>query len=287
MTQAQATDTLRQWGDSARYWAEHSATIRQMFAPLTAGLIEDAVIGEGRSVLDVAGGPGEPSLTIAEAVGPSGLVTCTDAVAEMVQAAEAESRQRGLKNIRFQQCTAEALPFSDNTFDATVSRLGAMFFPEEAFTEILRVTKPGGTIAFAVWHTSELNPFCELVTNVMSLHVESVPVDANAPGAFRFAELGKLASVLRAAGSINVRERILKFDIAAPISLQGFWAVRSGLSETLRTKLATLSEGEKSRIADEVEEAVRDFFPNNRMKFPAQMLIVSGRKPDLAGTLQT
>ena len=54
-----------------------------MFGPLTQALIDAARIVEGHSVLDVAGGSGEPSLTIAETVGPTGSVTCTDAVAEM------------------------------------------------------------------------------------------------------------------------------------------------------------------------------------------------------------
>jgi ubiquinone/menaquinone biosynthesis C-methylase UbiE len=48
---------------------------------------------EAISVLDVAGGPGEPSLTMAETVGPMGSVMCTDAVAEMVEAARGETRE--------------------------------------------------------------------------------------------------------------------------------------------------------------------------------------------------
>src|SRR5204862_738961 len=130
MSQVQPTDTLLEWRESAKYWARHSATIRQMFAPLTRALIEDAAIGQGHSVRDVAGGPGEPSLTIAETVGPTGSVTYTDAVAEMVTAAESEARRRGLTNLTFRQCAADALPFESNSFDAVVCRLGIMFFPD-------------------------------------------------------------------------------------------------------------------------------------------------------------
>ena len=57
-----------------------------MFAPVTAALVQDAGIVEGQSVIDVAGGPGEPSLTIAQVVGPRGKVVGTDAIAEMVNA---------------------------------------------------------------------------------------------------------------------------------------------------------------------------------------------------------
>src|SRR6185503_17245166 len=107
---------------------KYSDTIAKMFAPLTEAMIERAGIREGQSVLDVAGGTGEPSLTIAEVVGPGGWVTCTDAVAEMVETARSEANRRGIRNVQFQQCTADSLPFPDNSFDVVVSRLGAMFF---------------------------------------------------------------------------------------------------------------------------------------------------------------
>src|SRR5207248_7904058 len=126
MDQVELTDTLREWEASAKYWAKHSATIRRMFAPLTQALIADAGIVSGQAVLDVAGGPGEPSLTIAETVGPTGSVICTDAVADMVEAARAEAAKRHLTNIQFRQCTAESLPFLRNSFDVVVSRLGGM-----------------------------------------------------------------------------------------------------------------------------------------------------------------
>ena len=90
------------WRDNAKYWTRFSDTIARMFAPLTEAMIERAGIHEGQSVLDVAGGAGEPSLTIAERVGPNGSVTCTDAIAEMVEAARHEADRRGLKNMRFQ-----------------------------------------------------------------------------------------------------------------------------------------------------------------------------------------
>src|ERR671918_107256 len=106
----QPNDPLQKWGETARYWTKHSDIITEMFAPVTDALIRDTGIKEGHSVLDVAGGAGEPSL-----------------------------------------------PFADESFDVVVSRLGVMFFPDPlaACTEMLRVTKPGGTIGFVVWHKSE------------------------------------------------------------------------------------------------------------------------------------
>lgn len=276
------SETLREWNDTATYWTRHSDTIRTMFAPVTRALIEDAHISAGQAVLDIAAGAGEPSLTIAETVGPAGSVMCTDAVAEMIAAAETEARKRGLTNIQFRQCTADSLPFPDNSYDAAVSRLGAMFFPDPtaALREMLRVLKPGGSITLVVWGKSGINPFSYVVTNVVSRHVPMPPAEPDALGAFRFAESGKLANILSDAGAENVTERLLEFDIAAPISPEEFWAMRSETSGTLREKLATLYPAEREQIAAEAIEAVSEFFPHGQMKFPAQMLIVSGRKPE-------
>jgi ubiquinone/menaquinone biosynthesis C-methylase UbiE len=272
-------DMLDAWTESARYWTKYSSTIHKMFVPLTRALIERARIRPAETVLDVAGGAGEPSLTIAEVVGPKGSVTCTDGVTQMVEAARAESERRGLKNMQFQQCTADSLPFPDNSFDVVVSRLGVMFFPDPAFREMLRVLRPNGRLAFAVWGKSDVNPFCYLVTRVMDQHVKSPAADPNAPNAFRFAEPGKLINLMTEAGAVDVEESIASFDIEAPISARQFWEMRSQTSDTLREKLAKLPATEQAQIAVEMEESVKQFFPSNQMKFPGQFLIATGKRP--------
>ena len=275
-------EVLREWRESAFYWQKHADTIRTMFGPITQVLIKDTEIIESDTVLDVAGGAGEPSLTIAETVGPTGSVTYTDAVAEMVTAAESEAQRRGLTNVTFRQCAADALPFENNSFDAVVCRLGIMFFPDPlaGVREMLRVTKREGGLFLAVWGKSDLNPFSYLITDVVARHFEPAePADPNAPGAFRFAEPGSLARILADAGAVDVRERELKFNIAAPISPAQFWELRAETSGTLREKLATLPPLQANRLAQEAQEAVGEYFSNNQMSIPAQMIIVTGRKP--------
>ena len=279
-------ETLREWQSSAPFWEKHRATVTAMFVPLTDALIEDARIRSGQSVLDIGGGAGEPSLTIAKVVGTTGTVTCTDPVAEMIAAARREAQRQGITNVRFEQCASDSLPFENDTFDAAVSRLSAMFFsdPLGGLSEMLRVVKPGGYVAFVVWAAPDRNPFFQVITDAVSRYIESPPPDPDAPGAFRFAEPGKLAALLQHAGAVTVKERALNFRIEAPLKLSEFWPVRVELSDTLREKAAQLSPDQLMRIRQEVQEAAQEFFQNDRMNFPGAALVVTARKQENTGS---
>jgi SAM-dependent methyltransferase len=281
MSQEQTKDILAEWRESAPYWEKHAVTIREMFAPITRALIEQARISDGMSVLDVAGGIGDPSLAIADVVGATGSVICTDGVLEMVKTAMRESRARDRARLEVCQCLADSLPFADGSFDVAVSRLGAMFFPSTlaALSEMLRVVVPGGNVSLAVWGDKEFNPFFRIVTDVMSGYIESPTDDANAPGAFRFAEEGVLARLLAEAGAVRIKEFCLSFRIQAMLSPSEFWHLRSEMSDTLRHKLSLLTAERIAHVAAEVDEAAREFFPHNRMNFPGRVLIVTGSRP--------
>jgi ubiquinone/menaquinone biosynthesis C-methylase UbiE len=272
---------LDAWQSSARYWDKYRVLIAQIFAPLTSGLVEEARIGLGQEVLDIGGGSGEPSLTISCIVGSTGSVTYTDPVAGMVEIAQAEAGRRGLTNIHFRQCSADDLPFADRTFDVAIGRLSAMFFvdPVTAVREALRVILEDGYVAFVVWGSKEANPFFSTVTDVIDRFAESPPQDPDAPDAFRFAVPGKLAGILENAGAKHVIDRMVYFEIKAAISFELFWQLRAEMSETLRTKMAGLAPAQLPTIRQAVADAARRYFESGPMSFPAEALIVSGRRP--------
>jgi len=254
--------------------------IAQMFAPLTSGLVEEARIAIGQDVLDIGGGSGEPSLTISCIVGPTGSVMYTDPVAGMVETARAEAGRKHLTNIRFRQCSADNLPFADCTFDAAVGRLSAMFFvdPATAVRDALRVIVENGYVSFVVWGPKEANPFFSTVTDVIDRFVEVPREDPDALDTFRFAAPNKLAGILKNAGAKNVTERQLNFQIKAPISFEPFWQLRTEMSGTLREKIAELTAAQLPAIKQAVAAEARRYFASGTMNFPAEALIVSGRK---------
>jgi ubiquinone/menaquinone biosynthesis C-methylase UbiE len=280
MISEEQNKALDAWQTSARYWDKYRLLIAQMFAPLTSGLVEEARIRIGQEVLDIGGGSGEPSLTISCVVGPTGSVMYTDPVAGMVETAQAEAGRRGLKNIHFRQCSADDLPFADRTFDIAVGRLSAMFFvdPVAGVREALRVIVEDGYVSFVVWGPKEANPFFSTVSDVIDQFVEVPREDPDAPDAFRFAVPGKLAGILEKAGAKNVIERQLNFQIEAAISFEQFWQLRTEMSGTLREKMAGLAPAQLPAIKHAVADAARRYFVNGTMSFPAEALIVSGRR---------
>ena len=280
MTNNKANEVLATWEASSHYWSKHQAMIEKMFAPLSQALIEEANLESGQAVLDVGGGSGQPSLAIAAVVGDYGSVTYTDPAAGMVKTARAEAERRGLTNIQFHQCAAEQLPFADASFDVAVGRMSAMFFTEvaAALREILRVVKPGGSVSFLVWADKAMNPFFNVLAEILDRFVPAEPQAEDAPEAFRFSPPGKLRELLTAAGATSVTERALDFSIEAPITSEQFWELRTEMSDSFRNKLARLVPDQVAAIKYTVQKQVGSYFKTGGMVFPGQVLLVTGKK---------
>jgi ubiquinone/menaquinone biosynthesis C-methylase UbiE len=117
--------------------------------PTAARLVKRAGVRAGQNVLDVCCGTGVVSVTAARL---GARVTGLDLTPELLQRARENARIANLE-IDWHEGDVEKLPFADATFDVVLSQYGHIFAPrpEVALGEMLRVLKPGGTIAFSTW----------------------------------------------------------------------------------------------------------------------------------------
>ncbi len=129
-------------------WA-HFGPLESHTIPCAARLVKRAGIRAGQRVLDIACGTGVVSITAARL---GAQVTGFDLTPELLERARENARVAGVK-IDWHEGDVEKLPFDDASFDAVVSQFGHIFAPrpEVAIAEMLRVLKPGGTIAFSTW----------------------------------------------------------------------------------------------------------------------------------------
>ena len=176
-------------------------------------------------MLDLATGTGEPALTIAGIVGPSGRVTASDLGSGMLGYAASRARERALANITFEVADAHDLPFGDSLFDRVTCRWGVMYFADSvgALREVRRVLKPGGRAAFAAWGPITDNPF---FLTALGPFMQRIPVPhppEGAPQPFKHAAPGSLSAELREAGFTTVEESTLALELIWPGPPEEVW----------------------------------------------------------------
>jgi SAM-dependent methyltransferase len=142
--------------DALAQFKENQKKAWSTFAPTefftcqpAARLVTFAQLKAGQRVLDVGCGTGVVALA---ATRTGAHVTALDLTPELLARARENASIAGAE-VDWHEGDVEALPFEDASFDAVVSQFGHMFAPrpEVATREMLRVLKPGGTIAFTTW----------------------------------------------------------------------------------------------------------------------------------------
>ncbi len=199
--EAQRTD----WCTAARGWHRWYDVLEAGGSTVSRTLVGLAGIGPGDTVLDVATGYGEPALTAARVVGPTGRIVATDIAADMLAFGRERAIQATLDNINFVESDAETLSFDDESFDAILSRQGLQFLPDVPGTlrRLRRFLRRDGRLACAVWGPPNTVQFAHPVPVILQELRLPAPA-AGLPGVFALADAGRLAQLARAAGFRDV-----------------------------------------------------------------------------------
>ena len=172
---------------------------------ITAPLLEHAELRPGDRVLDVGAGYGEPGLSAAGLVGPTGNVTCLDISGDMLAFAERRARAAGLTNVVFVEADIEDHPLGVGEFDVVVSRAALMYAvdPLATLQRIRDALRPEGRLSVAVWANPDRVAFSLPVGVMVEMGVIDPPPPG--PGPFALGGEGALEELVRAAGFVDVR----------------------------------------------------------------------------------
>ena len=199
-------DVRREWTAAATGWRKWIGTIEAEGAGpvLTSALLEQAGVGRGDHVLDVGSGYGEPGLSAAQAVGPTGHVTCLDISADMLAFAEERSRSCDLDNVTFVEGDIETTQLEPEGFNVVLSRATLMYAvdPLATLQRLKAALRPGGRLAVAVWATPDKVAFATPVPVMVDMLGIAPPTAG--PGPFALGGDGVLETLVREAGFTDV-----------------------------------------------------------------------------------
>lgn len=206
--------------------------------------VERAGVSEGERVLDVATGTGNGALWAARA---GAKVTGLDLSPALLETARARAQEAGLE-IEFVQGDAEALPFADGEFDRVISVFGAMFAPRHERTahELLRVTRPGGTLALTTWEPDDL------MGRMIGATATFLPVPDEADPPARWGDPEHIRQLLAGAAEVSIEPDTLTL---ADESVEHYL---STLQTSLGPVVAVRAAAEAAGRLDEAEAFLRD-----------------------------
>jgi SAM-dependent methyltransferase len=271
--------TREQWQSAARAWNDWGPLLRAWLGPATETMLDMAKIGPSQSVLDVAAGAGDQTLQAADRVGPSGYVLATDISSNILDFAAANARKGGYGNIETKVLDGEDLDVPEGTFDAVISRVGLIYFPDQqkALAGMKRALRPGGRVAAIVYSTAENNKFFSIPVSIIRRRASLPPPLPGQPGPFSLGGPGVLEETLRKAGFRDVESR----TVPAPVRLKTAAECVRFEKESfgaLHQMLAGLDQAGRDAAWQEIEQELSRFETSSGFEGPCEMIVAVGIK---------
>lgn len=259
------------WERAAEGWGSHADAWDRFSRPVTQWLVDALEPQPGQRVLELAAGPGDVGLLLAELVSPGGSVVLTDGAEAMVEAATARATARGLSDVvEVRAMEAEWIDLPAASVDAVACRWGYMLLadPDAALRETRRVLRPGGRVALAAWDGPEANPWASSVGRELLERGLVQPPPPDDPGQFAWRDKAAIGERLRDAGFTDVVLDTVRFTLDFE-SLDDWWDAQVDLSMTLRDALLAadpatrdeVMEGAQARLAEYVGDDGRVALP--------------------------
>lgn len=234
-----------------------------------------AGVETGDAVLDVGSGTGALSSVAAGMAGPSGHVTGIDLSAAYVAFASARHPEA---RIRFEVGDARELRFDAGMFDRTLSLLVLNFIPDraKALDQMIRVTRPGGTVAAAVWDYAE---GMEMLRTFWDEAVALEPAaDARDERHMPLCRKGELGSLWRDRQLRDVAEEAITIPMRFS-TFDDYWSPFLEKQGPAGAYVADLSAADRERLRARLRQRLFGDRPNRPIVLHARAWAVRGVVP--------
>jgi SAM-dependent methyltransferase len=235
--------------------------------------LDFAGVADGDTVLDVGSGTGALTAAIAAAA-PSSRVTGIDPAPAYVDFAR--SRRPG-PLVEFEVGDAQKLRFAEGSFDRTLSLLNLNFVPDhaKALDEMIRVTRPGGVVAGAVWDYSRgmemLRTFWDEAIALRPDH------EARDERHMRLCRPGELAALFSGRGLQDVVGRALTIETTFS-SFDDYWSPFCEKQGPAGALVAALSDSDRERLRQRVRARLLGDGPDRPIELRARAWSARGRR---------
>jgi ubiquinone/menaquinone biosynthesis C-methylase UbiE len=244
-----------------------------IFRAYAQRLLDGSGLKPGQRVLDVACGPGIPSLMAAPLVAPDGAVVGIDLAPGMVELARKKAAEGGIAIATFQEGDAENLPFQEDSFDAVLCSHGLVHTTDRmrALWEMWRVLKEGGSVAISTWSTPDRSLTLSIVARAIREHFPAALVPG-APMWFDFGPEGVLEKALADTGfhAISVVRHTVFQEMKDGAE---YWQAVVGISGRLQMLLENIPLDVASRIETDAIRAAENFRAGECIQIPCEELI--------------
>ena len=270
--------TREQWQAAAEPWHRWGPTLEEWLGEATELMLDMARVGPGSRVLDVAAGAGGQTIAAARRAGPNGSVLATDISENILELAARTAAEAGLANVATKVVDGEALAVQAGFFDAAISRVGFIYFPDRraAFEGMRRALKPGGRLAGIVYSTPEANGFFSVPVAIVRRRAALPAPAPGQPGPFSLGAPGVLEAAYEEAGFTEVEVR----RVSAPLRMRSAAECLQFERESfgaLHQMLAGLSDPEREEAWDEIEDELGKFeSPGGGFEGPCELIVSVG-----------
>jgi SAM-dependent methyltransferase len=268
-----------QWQAAADAWHRFGPTLETWLGPVTEIMLDLARIGPGSRVLDVAAGAGGQSIAAAGRVGPSGSVLATDLSSNILERAALAAQSAGFPNVATRVMDGENLEVDPAFFDAVISRLGLIYFPDQrrALASAHRALRPGGRIAAIVYTTAEQNEFFSIPISIIRRRAHLPPPARDQPGPFSLGRPGVLERVLADAGFAEIETVVVPAPLTLASAAECVRFERESFG-ALHQMLAALAESEREQVWAEVEAELARFEGPNGFEGSCELLVAAATR---------